>query len=193
MTRETQPPLLIGLAGPAGSGKSTIANAIVRKLDHAGIYSFAAPLKAALKAMGLTDAQLYGDEKDVPCALLGGKTPRHAMKTLGTEWGRGMIDDDFWVRSAMLRADSPRAAGMSIVFDDVRFDNEAAAIIARGGTVFELRRPGVKASSEHASEAGLSVQMIQYLVPNTDTPVNVAGDILWLARLRNQAAQPNEV
>ena len=33
----------------------------------------------------------------------GGKTPRYLMQTLGTEWGRMMVDGDLWVELCCVR------------------------------------------------------------------------------------------
>jgi hypothetical protein len=46
---------------------------------------FAGPLKSMCMALGLTEAHIEGHLKEVPCELLCGQTPRHAMQTLGTE------------------------------------------------------------------------------------------------------------
>ena len=114
-------PIIIGLCGYTGSGKSTAARELAHLLPDAHIVSFAATIKRMCRALGLTEAQVYGGEKDTPCELLGGKTPRHAMQTLGTEWGRGRIDDRIWLRA--WKASIPTGAKFVIV-DDVRFGNE---------------------------------------------------------------------
>ncbi len=44
-----------------------------------------------------TEDKIEGSLKAKPCSLLAGKTPRHAMQTLGTEWGRNCIGDGFWI------------------------------------------------------------------------------------------------
>jgi GTPase SAR1 family protein len=180
---------LIGLAGPAGCGKSTIAKTIVERtpsLTHSGFdeydgaerHRFAGPIKAMLRALGLTEAQVDGDEKELPCALLGGETPRRAMQRLG-DWGRA-IDLDLWVNATMLRVDDDLAADKLVVIDDVRFDNEARAVKARGGIIVRLERDttSIAATSGHASEVGVSSNLIDVIVPNQDTPEQVARFIL---------------
>lgn len=138
-------PPVVGLCGLAGSGKSTAAAALVQ-VGYERV-RFAGPLKAMMAALGLTEREIDGDLKEEPCALLGGRTPRHAMQTVGTEWGRQMIDNELWIR-AWQRA----AAGKSlVVVDDVRFENEAAAVRAAGGMLIRVMRPGLVAGT-HASE-----------------------------------------
>lgn len=141
-------PKIIGLMGFMRSGKSTLAS----MLDHYGYkrYRFAAGLKAMLRSLGLTEAQVDGDQKEVPCELLGGKTPRHAMLTLGTEWGRHLIHGDLWVRALMLQIINEPF----VVIDDVRFPNEAEAIWQRGGVIWQMTRVEAGLNSDHPSEAG---------------------------------------
>lgn len=132
------PKVVIGLAGRKGSGKSAVASLLVKELG-AVRSSFGDPLKHMLKTLGLTDAQLWGDLKEVPDDdLLNGKTPRHAMQTLGTQWGRHHISPNLWASAWKKKAmiDKPTVT----VLDDVRFDNEVEAIRSLGGIVLGLER-----------------------------------------------------
>lgn len=153
---------LIGLYSPApGSGKSTLAAAM------AGFgwqsLKFAGPLKAMLVALlreaGEDDAviarALEGDLKAQELDALGGRTPRFAMQTLGTEWGRETIAQDIWVRTLIARANRLRASGVAVVVDDMRFVNEASAIQAAGGKLVRVTRGAMQRPSGHASEGGL--------------------------------------
>ena len=125
--------LIIGLCGPEGAGKSTVAKLLARK-RNASIIPFAAPLKAMAAALGIPGRNIYGTDKDKakPLALLGGKSARWALQTLGTQWGRMCMDADLWVRAWASRVDSEPSADC-IVADDVRFNNETAEIHRRGG------------------------------------------------------------
>src|SRR6516164_9279263 len=102
MTNQTTAPAgapraVVGFAGRMHSGKTTAALELIRY----GFVRvrFAGPLKSMLHALGLTPAELDGDLKEQPCALLGGVTPRHAQQTLGTEWGRACITPEVWVNA----------------------------------------------------------------------------------------------
>lgn len=147
---------LLGITGPAGSGKSTAAQVLVgagwARVRMAG------PLKAMLRAIGLTDRHLDGDLKELPCDLLQGRTPRHAMQTLGSEWGRALIGPDLWIDLARREIVQTMALGVSVVVDDVRFENEAAMIRALGGMVLGLSRPGT-GGGDHVSEAGVAADL----------------------------------
>lgn len=143
--------MIIGLTGRAGSGKSTAARFLSREFNFAR-RPFAYPLKAMIGALGYTGDVLDGDSsiKEAPRPELGGKSIRHAMQTLGTEWGRTHMDPDFWVR--MWERGIDRLG--HVVADDCRFDNEVRAIRRRGGLIVRIERAGAGTSvnAGHASE-----------------------------------------
>ena len=140
--------MIIGFCGPIGAGKTTCARHLEASHGFRRV-RFAGPLKDMLRALGLTDEELDGHLKEQPCDLLGGQTPRRAMQTLGTEWGRALIHPDLWVL-AWLHAikDYPQ-----VVVDDVRFPNEVETIRAAGGMVILVERPGFTAETTHPSES----------------------------------------
>lgn len=143
--------LVIGLTGLAGCGKSTASRILIDR-HHFTRKPFAYPLKAMLQVLGVPGEILDGDRdaKEQPCDALLGMTVRHAAQTLGTEWGRRHMGEDFWVRIWMRgTARVPR-----IVADDVRFANEVQAIHKLGGVVIRIERggSGSKTNASHASE-----------------------------------------
>lgn len=144
---------LIGFAGLRRSGKDTAAKALT-DLGWTKI-SFAGPLKAMLiTLLSVRGAgremfrMVEGDLKEVPTPFLDGRTPRHAMQTLGTEWGRDQMSKDIWVNAAIDKARRLKHA----VITDVRFPNEAEAIQRAGGKIVKIIRPGLAVDS-HPSEA----------------------------------------
>lgn len=68
------------------------------------------------------------------------------MQTLGTEWGRRCLGDDFWLR--VWEATRPFGP---VVVDDVRFPNEAEFLRARGGRIYRIERVG-SIGDRHVSE-----------------------------------------
>lgn len=146
---------IIAITGLAGSGKTTTVN-IIRRHDHnARLFSFARPLKNMLGAfyesLGLSPQEIYdrlqGDLKETPDPYLAGRTPRYALQTLGTEWGRMLISPSLWVDSLFASVRDTE----TVLIDDCRFPNEAAAIRARGGKIIKIERPGLTQGA-HASE-----------------------------------------
>lgn len=161
----TGKPLVLGLYSPVpGSGKSTFAQALTD--DGFVRVPFAGTLKAMaavlLEAIGYSPeliTELLAVRKEVPLDALDGVTPRHLLQTLGTEWGRQLIHPEVWLRCWQGQVERHLAAGFSVVADDVRFANEAAAIEDMpNGVMVRIRRPGGPVDSAvlaHASEGGL--------------------------------------
>ena len=149
-------PRLIGLIGRKGAGKDTAAETLTAR--GYGNVKFAGALKDMIRTLlayqgldaDMIERMVEGDLKEVPTEYLAGRTPRHAMQTLGTEWGRDLIDSDFWVKSAIRRAEG---VGHAVV-TDVRFPNEMAAIHDAGGVCIGISADWIKPTEgEHESEA----------------------------------------
>lgn len=138
---------VIGLTGYVGAGKTTAAEYLVANHQYVR-RPMARMLKLMLQAIGLAPAHVDGGLKNEPCDLLCGITPRQAMQTLGTEWGRDLIHQDLWVT---LWKASVEKIGMPVVCDDVRFANEAAAIRKMGGIIVRIDRSTTR-ESDHRSE-----------------------------------------
>lgn len=145
---------LVGLTGRKGSGKDTAAKALLEQ-GYQNV-KFAGALKDMLRCLlgyqgvdaELIERMVEGDLKEEPTAYLQGKSPRHAMQTLGTEWGRDLIGEDLWVHAAM-----NRASLANTVITDVRFPNECEAVKNNGGIVVRVTNGGNGDSSDdHPSE-----------------------------------------
>lgn len=179
--------VILGIAGEMGSGKTFLSDFLVKEYGAVKT-SFADPLKKMLQSLGLTREQLWGSEKEIPDQrLLLGKTPRHAMQTLGTEWGRHCIHPDIWAAAwkTMLLEDQPTFT----VIEDVRFDNEVDAIRSLGGKVIGIqRRARVQRrafwrfgeTKIHPSEDfwGMVERKGLRVVQNTSTIQELAGQVL---------------
>lgn len=151
--------MLIGLSGFARSGKDTVADYLVENYGFTKL-AFADPMREALYRLnpfitvaemlrvplasavdGLGWEQLKVDSPDI----------RPLMQRLGTEVGRNMFGQDFWVEQAIKRA----SAYDRVVFSDCRFVNEADAVINSDGEVWRITRPGISAANQHVSETAL--------------------------------------
>lgn len=147
--------MIIGLSGYCRSGKDTVAGMLVGLHGYEG-RAFASPIREALLTLNpILESghrineivQDYGWE--VAKAKL---EVRRLLQVLGTEVGRNMFGQDFWVDQAikgLFKEDY-------IVFTDCRFPNEAEAIRNLGGEVWRIIRPGVDAINAHPSEHALA-------------------------------------
>ncbi len=169
---------LIGLLGRAGSGKDTVADALVLRHGVTKV-ALADPIKRAAQAwFGWTDEDLWGPSENRAKADPDGLTRRKALQFIGTEVGRS-LRRDMWVNQTIQVAkmlltpsvesfrwqytasrglvrdalDSPAVGGVAV--SDVRFQNEVDAICAAGGEVWRILRPGAglrDAAGQHLSE-----------------------------------------
>lgn len=153
---------VIGLMGPAGAGKSSVANYLVEKYG-AKKYALAAPLKQlAVDTMGFSHQQVWGTQEQKEAVdERYGFSPRWFLQRLGTEGIRKNFGDDFWVRYTLGEGGVIwRERPMLAVVEDVRFVNEAEAILNgwQYGHVWRLESPGQEAATtadqNHASESG---------------------------------------
>ena len=118
----------VGLAGKMGAGKTTIANLLNEREGFVKL-SLAEPIKRIAEVF-------FGMKKGNPGY-------RELMQKIGTDLFRSIIDEDVWVRHLFrLIADwetiDPET---NIVVDDVRFPNEAEAMLKNGWTVVYLDCP----------------------------------------------------
>jgi hypothetical protein len=105
-----------------------------------------------LRSLGLEEDHLEGDQKEVPCDLLCDASPRRAMQTLGTEWGRKLIHPDIWVRAWMRVAVWRLQNGQRLVIDDLRYPNELDAVLRLGGSTLRIVRKDAHQCERHDSE-----------------------------------------
>ncbi len=148
--------MIIGLVGYAGAGKTTVARAALESLSGWQHIGFSDPMVAMIRALGVPESIIADKSRwNESLPVLNGCTLRHAMQTLGTEWGRKHLGNDFWVNHAMQRAQS--FDGHTII-DNVRFPNEFDKIEYEGGILIALRRlEAVPLTGEmHESEAHIN-------------------------------------
>jgi hypothetical protein len=157
---------VIGFTGYKGSGKDTAAVVLEQfGFEH---MKFAGPIKVMLTTLliyqnvdeVIIDRMIEGDLKEVPSIFLGGKSPRYAMQTLGTEWGRNLMGEDFWVKIFTNAVDGPT------VVSDVRFPNEVEAIQEMGGQVLRVKRAGQASNDLHPSEALIDSLQVDNVILN---------------------------
>lgn len=150
--------MLIGIYSPVPqSGKSTVADYLESTRDFARV-PFAQVLKymmePLLETIGVDSSALWSGDKSA--LVYQDKTLRHALQTLGTEWGRRCMGEDFWVEVWNHNVRNWLAAGHHVVVDDMRFPNEFAAVQALGGWTWKVIRPGAGSPTlGHASEGAL--------------------------------------
>jgi hypothetical protein len=217
--------MIVGISGLAGSGKDTAGDFLCRDYGFVKV-SFADVLKRICKdVFDFTDEQLWGpsEERNKSDPRYPRKqrhegsdrgervvyetdtflTPRYALQTLGTEWGRDCFPD-IWVRYALTIATaidgregvsytaqqgvfkSARPPISGVAIPDVRFKNEIDAIKKIGGKVVRITRPGAGlsgAAAVHPSEAEMAS------IPDDDFDFVIENTTGSLERYRSQVAK----
>jgi len=141
--------MIVGLVGPIGSGKGTVADILV---DRHGFFkeSYANSLKDACSIIfgwnremlegNTPESRAWREQKDEWWSNKLGRefSPRLALQLMGTEAGRDVFHPDLWVHTVMRRCE--QAPWNNYVIADVRFPNEIKAITDSGGKVVRVRR-----------------------------------------------------
>lgn len=149
---------LIGLAGPAYSGKDTAAAMLAemtRPYLDVTIRSFADPMRQMLSAIVPHD-HMHSPELKEQLVPGIGASYRELAQTLGTDWGRRHFGD-IWVRlmdRALFGPGSHVGVGRHhlVLIPDVRFVSESTWIHERGGQVIRIQRPQASIARSHVSE-----------------------------------------
>ena len=157
--------MIVGLTGLRGSGKDTAAKVLYEQgFAH---LKMAGPLKGMLDGLLLSQGvdrptrqrMLEGDLKELPTPFLSGRSPRYAMQTLGTEWGRDLMAGNFWVETFERSCTQYR----DVVCSDIRFPNEVDAC----DVVYRIDRGG--AADVHPSEALIPTLKVDAVIYNNST------------------------
>jgi len=177
-------PHIIGLTGPAGCGKDTVALLLATHLGFSHM-AFADALRdEVVGAFGIDGSLLTRrDSKETPtltlalerCSNLGfvgavigrvkglpdaithvmqaPRSPRQIMQWWGTEYRRAHSGDHYWTRTLTHRVHTQQQNQQwRHVISDVRFPNEAAAVRALGGVIWQVKRPDLRLDKTHSSE-----------------------------------------
>ncbi len=150
---------IIGLSGYARTGKNEVASV----LDELGFeqFAFADKLRDCLYALNpIVSADFWDDDfiylqdvmddfgwdgyKDTQYGI----EIRQLIQRMGTEVGRGLIDENIWI-------DQLDKTSGNIVVTDVRFPNEYMKVKSMGGVVWRVHRPDVGPINQHDSETAL--------------------------------------
>lgn len=150
---------VVAIAGPLGSGKSTLGRLISAHYPTCKVLPFAYPLKQAAINIG------WDGKKDAK--------GRRLLQLLGTELGRQCIDENIWVNKWEAQRSSAKGESVDIVIaDDMRFQNEINHILyLRGITIKILGRDAYETEEQkdHASEKGLEDKYFDFIWDNSGT------------------------
>lgn len=198
---------MIGLTGLARSGKDTTADLLVADYGYTKL-AFADPLREMASTINplvafypkwnnlsreYTRVPVYYNDAVNNLGYEAAKSSyaelRRFLQRLGTEWGRNTQGESYWVNQAMERAgrwergdlDAPGPG--PYVFTDVRFPNEADAIVDRGGVIVKVvRGKGILGTeANHPSENSMDgYSPIHYTLDNSGDKTQLVEGIATL-------------
>lgn len=126
---------IIGISGWAGSGKTALANQLVKKHGFVKL-SFAEELREIAKLIfPLTEVDLNSITRKEKKWKTYDWSPREFLVNLG-EFVR-YHDKEYFVSRALAKC---KNTGLDYVFDDLRFENEYEAIKKLGGKTIRVNR-----------------------------------------------------
>lgn len=175
---------LIGLSGYARSGKNTVGQILE---DGYGFRqeSFAQALKNVAAEINPVLKDGYGGYRTLAALFLAHRdwdavkdavpAAREFLQRLGVAC-RDQIGPDVWVDALARRLRIHPSA--RYVITDVRFPNEANFIIAQGGQVWRIERPGYGPVNDHSSETALDLYGFDRTIVNDGSLVNLRRQIL---------------
>lgn len=209
--------MIIGVSGFSGSGKDTVADSICKDPSFIKLALADGIKRICYDVFDFSYEQLWGPSaaRNMPDKRYpreeGFLTPRHALQTLGTEWGRACYED-VWVKLAirlskkLLGSDQYRYSQVQgvipigdlgpvtirkgIVVTDCRFKNEMAQLRFAGAKLVRVRRTGLDAPPyDHPSEteqATIPDSFFDYVFQNdgslADLPFKCAAMLKELAQ-----------
>lgn len=174
-------PLIIGLTGKKGHGKTTATNKLAEVLMEKGYYvqrhNFKDALIHTMRTKLNRTLTLLGEHYNLTQQELFDQKPpmmRTLMQEVGTEIYRGM-KDDWWVLEwyknifeiIKLREKEPKLA---IITDDVRFLNEATILQAKRGVLIRIVREDYEDSvaTTHQSEIEMDGIQVDHTITAKD-------------------------
>lgn len=190
--------MIIGIVGNKNVGKDTLADYLVKKMGFIK-YAFADPLKEGLKELfGLTDEQLYGDEKEIYDPIWE-TTPRELLQFFGTEVMQFKIQEllpnlkrTFFLKRFQQFVELNKYE--NIVVSDIRFQHELDQILTYQGIVIKIiREDASQTFLNHLSESEIdNLKNVTYNVENNSTVDDLYKKIIPIIRFNLLKSSKND-
>lgn len=178
--------MIISFTGYSGVGKDAAAQFLINECGYTRV-AFADPLREMLYALNpivgyksrsgiMIDVKTLVDELGWDEAKRKHQEVRELLQRLGTEAGRNILGANIWVDTAIRKVEALE----KVVITDVRFPNEACAILNKSGIVVRITRQGYAPINDHISDAGLGDYWISHTIENDGTLEDLREKIMEL-------------
>jgi dephospho-CoA kinase len=179
-------PLIIGLVGKIGSGKTTVSNYLESKYQYSE-YSFAGPIKLIGSAFGFEDYQLNGTQtQKLEVNKYWGISARHFLQKFGTDICRDILPNVIpdmqlgesgspWINLFEIHVNKliKKNCNVKIIISDVRFADEANAIKKMGGHLIRINMNAknkiIDNTTTHSSEVDIDNIIVDDDIYNNET------------------------
>lgn len=137
--------IIVGLMGKMGSGKDTVAERLVARHSFTRM-ALADEIRKELAEEYGVPFELFTDRsrKEIPCAALGGRSPREVMREHGG-WRRDVFGEDYWVNKVAAIINASDLLEARYVISDIRMPNEYDWIASESGILMRVIRPALEA------------------------------------------------
>lgn len=173
-------PILLGLHGLPRCGKDTLAIHLINK-HNLERFGPSVPVKDVTAVM-FNIPRYYLDDDTMKDELnsFWNLTYRQMAQMVGKESSRDVFGEDFWMRHVEKRlVELEELMGLNImgsipsgmILADIRYENEVHWVKKHGGIMIYIIRDNLPVSSGmgHAAEAGLCLELADYIVYNNGT------------------------
>ncbi|MFN4278313.1 MAG: hypothetical protein ACK4FJ_18625 [Ferrovibrio sp.] len=163
-------------------GKGETAKILIGRYGYRAV-SFAEPLRRMtvgfLMGCGIPEPKAwdYATNRKEEVIPEVGYSVRYLMQTLGTEWGRNVVNQDLWLNLALSRIAGLTGLGERVVIDDMRFPNEYARLAGIGATMWRIERDAPYDGPAHVSNGLLDGADFNRVILNNGTLEDLRGAV----------------
>lgn len=167
---------LIGISGKMGTGKDTVYGIISELYPGWENKKFAYKTKMVASVITGLPIMMFEDRifKNMHLAQWG-MTVREFLQKLGTDAMRENLHQNTWVTALFAEAKEDSRW----IITDVRFPNEAQAVLDHGGLLIRLHREGIP-TSDHESETALDNWKFEHIIDNNSSVEELRSQVMWL-------------